>query len=374
MARCFARTLSTLIAPIVLTIACFVAAGCTPATGETELAEWEAVPELHLGGEEEGPLSFSDIRSLAVDAEGRIYLLEAKEQEVRVFGPDGMLLRTIGRKGQGPGEFEQANGVALTPDGAVWVYSPATRRLLQFTGAGEFIRTHLPPANSYGWMWLGAMDSVGRLYDIQSMRIDTSRVQRLVRTDLRTASSDTLPLPECPITGPGFYSFPQGSMAIPFGSARLLQVDSRGTIWCGDTRDLRLYGYRPGETEPARRLTASLAPAPVTVAERDTALAQIERFKKQAGEADLDYSLIGATKPIVEGVSTDDIGRAWVRARTAAGFQLIVFNVEGRAVGRVPLPREPLRYGPLVVRGDRVYFVAVDADDVPSVVRYRVQP
>jgi hypothetical protein len=310
---------------------------------------------------------------MAVDAEGRIFALEAKEQEVRVFSPDGSHLRTIGRPGEGPGEFQRANGVALTPDGTVWVYSPAQRRLVEFGVEGEFIRHHTVQANSYGWLWTGGIDSLGVLHDVQFLREDTASVMRLVRTHTRSEVADTLPMPECPVVGVGYYSFPSGSMTIPYGSGRITAVDPRGTIWCGDTRDLTLHEYRMGEVEPYRTLSLVLTPEPVTAAERDSAIAGVEEFKKRAGEANPDYSLIGSTKPIVEGVTMDDVGRVWVRARTVDGFRLIGFGTDGQPLAQVSLPVEPTRYGPLLVRNDRVYFTTADAFDVPSIVSFRLR-
>lgn len=350
----------------------FLVVACAAGADEAGLPTWGAELELEVGGAEEGPLSFSDIRSFAVDSAGTIYVLEAKEHEVRVFDAAGAFQRRIGRRGAGPGEFEQANGIALTPDGQVWVYSPATRRLVQFEAGGGFVKMHSPPVNSWGWTWTGGIDRDLRLFDVQFVQWDTSSVQRLVVTDLRAESTDTVALPDCPTTSLGYYAFPRGSMGIPFGSGQLQVVDPRGRIWCVDTRELRIHEYGVGEVVPARTLVAAVQGEPVTAFERDTAIAGIERFKERAGDANLDYSLIPQTKAIVEGITMDDAGQVWVRARTAAGFQLVVFGTDGAPTAVVPLPKAPLRWAPLVVQGDRVYFVATDADGVPSIVRYRV--
>ncbi len=347
--------------------------GCAGAGAESRLAEWPVEHELTIGGEEEGPLSFSDIRSFAVGDDGSVYLLEAQEQEVRVFGPAGEFVRTIGRRGKGPGEFEEANGLALTPEGHVWVYAPGTRRLAQFTTEGEFVRSYLPPINSHGWIWTGGMHADWRLHDLQSMSVDTGRVQVVVVTDLRTERADTLPVPSCPATSPGYYSFPQGSMGIPFGTARFVALDAeRGRVWCADSREIRVHDYPIGVTEPTRTLVAEVAAERVTAAERDSAIARVEKFKEQVGDAPTDYNLIPPVKAIVEGISMDDEGRVWVRARTAEGFRLIGFDGEGRAIAAIVLPEPPLRWAPVIVRGDRVWYVTTDEDGVPSVVRYRI--
>lgn len=349
-----------------------VLAGCAGAGAESRLPEWQVEHELTIGGEEDGPRSFSDIRSFAVGDDGSVYLLEAQEHEVRVFDASGDFLRAIGRQGQGPGEFERPNGVDLTADGSLWVYAPAGVRLAQFTTAGEFVRSYLPTRHSWGWVWTGGISDDWRLYDSQFIRVDTAGVQRLIATDLRAETVDTLPLPDCPATSAGFYSFPRGSMGIPHSSGRLTAVDPRGRVWCVDTREIRVHEYRIGETDPVRTLVATVPAEPVTPAERDSAIASVERFKEQVGDAPTDYSLIPSVKAIVEGISMDDEGRVWVRARTATGFQLIGFGEDGQALAAVPLPEPPHRWSPLIVRGDRVWYVTTDEDDVPSLVRYRI--
>lgn len=347
--------------------------GCAAGGEGGALPTWGAELELTLGGAEEGPTSFSDIRALDVDADGTMYVLEAQEQALRVFGPDGTFLRQVGRKGSGPGEYEQANGVALAPGGEVWVYSPATRRLEVFDTAGAVRGSHHIPATSYGWLWTGGVDSAGRLYDSHRVRQGEQYVPYIIRTTLASGARDTLPWPDCPASSPGFFAFPRGSMTIPYGHAQLRVMDPRGHVFCGNTGELALHQYRLGEVEPVRTLALPLVPALVSAAERDSAIAGLERFKAQAGDATLDYSLIPVHKPIVDGVVLDEEGRVWVRTRTADGIGLVVFSAGGTPLARVPLPVEPKAYAPFMVRGDRIYFVATDTDDVPSVVRYRVR-
>ncbi|MBN2414539.1 6-bladed beta-propeller [bacterium] len=48
---------------------------------------------------------FSDIKQLCTDAEGRIYILDQPLYEIAMFNASGEFQQTIGRSGQGPGEF-----------------------------------------------------------------------------------------------------------------------------------------------------------------------------------------------------------------------------------------------------------------------------
>jgi hypothetical protein len=70
--------------------------------------------DLRLGGPEaKGDYSFNGIMTLAVDAQGNIFVLDYKESHVKVFDKTGKYLRTIGRKGQGPGELDTPQDIAF---------------------------------------------------------------------------------------------------------------------------------------------------------------------------------------------------------------------------------------------------------------------
>ncbi len=67
-------------------------------------------------GEAEGDekYMFTQIASICVDDEGRIFVADWKESHIKVFDKDGRYLMTIGRKGQGPGEFESIHAIQIT--------------------------------------------------------------------------------------------------------------------------------------------------------------------------------------------------------------------------------------------------------------------
>ena len=58
----------------------------------------------------------TNVNQIIATENGTIYALDSYEQSVRVFGPSGELLRRLGRKGAGPGEFTNANDMSLIND------------------------------------------------------------------------------------------------------------------------------------------------------------------------------------------------------------------------------------------------------------------
>ena len=55
------------------------------------------------------------------DADGNVYLLDGQISEIQVFDPEGELLRTIGRQGEGPGEFQNGADMFWAPGGEIGV-------------------------------------------------------------------------------------------------------------------------------------------------------------------------------------------------------------------------------------------------------------
>jgi hypothetical protein len=115
----------------------------TPTHGEEILTLEE---ELSIG-RDDGPEDyvFSSISSLDVDDLGNIYAIDDADAEVRVFTKDGLFERTIGRKGQGPGEFERPVFVQITGEGDVVVGDYFGARMVHFSPTGGFVGQKLMP-------------------------------------------------------------------------------------------------------------------------------------------------------------------------------------------------------------------------------------
>ncbi|MGE5926953.1 MAG: 6-bladed beta-propeller, partial [Gemmatimonadota bacterium] len=315
--------------------------------GESEAApddvtSWTLVPELTVGGADEGPASFSQVRGIAVDGQGRIYVLEGQDQSVRTFDTTGTFVRTIGRSGDGPGEFRGANGIAIDQSDRLWVYDPRARRVTIFDSAGVLAETHALTIQSRGYTWGGGVDTEGRLYDLQSIRVDTLFTPFIRRTDFANGTTDTIAVPRC--EGESFrgYEFhserSNGVIGVPFAPSKYVHFHPRGRAWCGYTSTLSIAEFRLGDTIPYRTLSAIAHPDTVTPAERDSAIEAVLEFGRGIGKGDPDFGLIPATKPVLEAIDPDAAERLWVRARTSDGLQLFVFDSSGRHVATAAFP------------------------------------
>lgn len=79
---------------------------------------------------------------IAVDGTGAVYVVDSARGRVNVFAPDGRPIRTIGvlaeNAGSAAGPLTAPLGVAVRPDGAVWISDPPTGRILRFSATGRY--------------------------------------------------------------------------------------------------------------------------------------------------------------------------------------------------------------------------------------------
>ena len=81
---------------------------------------------------------------LAIDQRGRsankwMYLVDTGNDRVVKLGTGGRFLGSWGRRGIGPGQFQQPAGIAVDPRGDVYVADTGTNRIQKFGSQGRFL-------------------------------------------------------------------------------------------------------------------------------------------------------------------------------------------------------------------------------------------
>lgn len=90
--------------------------------------------------EEDEEFTFQDIMHLAVDDDENIYASDSKAAFIKIFDKSGNYLRTIGKKGQGPGEFLYPFQILIMPQGELMVNDMYQLRVHFFSLDGKFLR------------------------------------------------------------------------------------------------------------------------------------------------------------------------------------------------------------------------------------------
>ncbi len=118
------------------------------------------------GGKEE--YTFSRVAGMDVDAAGNIYILDGASAHLRVFDKDGGYIRTIGRKGQGPGEFQMPVFVQATAQNEIVIYDYSSQRLTFFSPDGGYLRQVYAARTRYPVLPV-RLDSRGNLIGMEVM-------------------------------------------------------------------------------------------------------------------------------------------------------------------------------------------------------------
>jgi hypothetical protein len=343
---------------------------------------WTLKETLRIGGAESGPAMFVQARSIDADAKGRILVYERQTQDIRVFGPDGKYIRTIGRVGSGPGEMRNAEGIVVDRRGKIWVRDAANARFTIFNAEGEFEKNWTMKFCWSQGQWNPQVDRAGRVIDYDCVvPAGGGRSVGYAVVAYRGDQSgvDTLAArPECGSrelseAGTWITRSEKSTMyrSIPFAPFPLGVLGPTGETWCAPNSSRYEIMRIVTGAKDTLRISRTLPPVAVTKAERDSIVASFE----EKGPSGLDFSRIPRTKPAIERITMDDQGRPWVRRSDARGrVSFDVYSAAGQLIATAELGpyRSPMHL-PFVVRGGNVYAVVLDEDDVQHVVRFAIE-
>jgi hypothetical protein len=343
-------------------------------------AQFAVTETLRIGGPDEGPYLFADIRGLAPGANGSIFVLDYRVQEIRLFDRQGRFVKRVARRGNGPGEIADANGLLVAPDGEIWVNDPRNSRWTVFSSSGDFVRQHVLPILGYTYVWDAMIDRTGVIHDPVSVPAAGGNRRRMVRrVRLNGQLIDTLPARTCEQRGtggqPAYFearSKTGGGMSqIPFLPSPVSVWDPRGFVWCSSRDRYEVLQIRVETGDTTRRVMSEVGTVAVSKAERDSAVDNARKFFTKMGAPEPDYGRIPSVKPAIQTIDVDDRGRLWVR-RASADSRRTTFDLwEERATHPVSVTA-PWRLSPYfhpIIRGDTLLTWALDEDDVPFVVR-----
>lgn len=355
------------------------------------------VPEVTIG-ELDGPEEylFGSIRSIAVADDGTIHVLDFQAQHVRVFDSLGVYLETLGRRGEGPGEFSEAEAIAVLPDGRLAVRDPENQRVTVF-GPG--------PGQVAEWRYTGSIQTLSPLYTDTRGRTwllagDLDRVDALVMEiillDPEGTPLDTIPTPtsdyEVPVVraeAPGL----RMTYGVPFAPRFHWTVHPSGHFLTGLSSDYRIELARD---DGVLRIERSQDPVPAADAERvyqrDVTTG---RIRWSLPDWEWDGPAIPEHKPFFRGLLAGRDGRIWVQLSTEGRpvenayhdpddpgsfpvtweeeIRYDVFEPDGTYLGVVVASEGFSSFPAPVFRGGQVWAVSEDEQGVERVVRYRIR-
>jgi hypothetical protein len=105
-----------------------------------------------VSGDEEEEFFFGVLTEIACDDKGNVYLLDVQLHQVLIFSSTGEYIRSIGRQGEGPGEFNRPSDLFMTAGGDVAVMQTQPGKIILLSPGGEPMGNHPTPEPEDGGM------------------------------------------------------------------------------------------------------------------------------------------------------------------------------------------------------------------------------
>ena len=93
--------------------------------------------EFGTKGGKEGQLEKPN--GIAVNPDGNLYVLDSGNSRVEQFSPDGKYVSQFGTSGKGPGQLKKPAAMTLDSDGNVWIADTTNHRIEEFGPEGQYL-------------------------------------------------------------------------------------------------------------------------------------------------------------------------------------------------------------------------------------------
>jgi predicted membrane-bound mannosyltransferase/DNA-binding beta-propeller fold protein YncE len=217
--------------------------GVMPSTEEVQIDPYEGKQvvlnaDTIIGSPGIDAGQFQRPRGIAVAEDGSIYIADTENSRIQHLSPEGDVLHTWGQFGDVTtgqalgGTFNQPWGIAVGPDGFVFVADTWNHRIEKFTPDGEFVRM---------WGYFGQAEAPEAFWGPRDVAVDSSG--RVYVTDTGNKRIVVFDREGNYITQFGSVGLEPGQFDEPVGIA----VDKNGLVYVADTWNQRIQVFEEQE-------------------------------------------------------------------------------------------------------------------------------
>jgi hypothetical protein len=329
---------------------------------------------------------FETPSTVSCDPEGDIYVVDSGAKNIKKFDAQGKFLKTIGREGQGPGEFDSPYYSTFAGNRLI-VWDSGSRRLSSFTPDGDFVDS-VNIAYNEGWVrGLRGLSSGEVVVEMeksyrrepdkpQECRIDLYSTElKFIRTIykrelwrkkyIRTKEYGTTTLYFPYSADVRWDVLPDGRIVIGYSSKYELEIFDRS----GNNISSISHTYDPVD---------------VTEKDRREYFDSVEFYRmgerlKDPPEYITKYTEFPKHKPVYKNLLTDSEGNIWVvlnrKNQDEDGKIFDVFDRTGRFVSRVFLEGDtafPDNRNAYVVNKGTFLLIETDENDLYRLIRFKI--
>ena len=312
------------------------------------------------GSEEKEEQMFQSVNTLDVDEQGHFFILDELAGNIKVFDHNGNFRKTIGRKGQGPGEFGMPISVFLSQQNQIIVNDMGQRKIQYFDRDGNYLR-EFSIADKF--LFFGPMaTSTGDLVATYTIPQEepVTVLQKFNPEFEPLLSFAAIPLDPPPVLN----IFVARSLT----SLRWALTYTDEIIW-GDIKnpeyELRCYD---SDGKLKRIITKEYDPLPITSEDKDMLME--ETFGENPARDQWDIRFPNNFPPF-SGFSFDDLGHLFVKRyekeKHEEGNLYDIFDAEGKCIVQMRF-----QMNPMIWKKGHMYTIEEDAEGFKVVERYKV--
>jgi uncharacterized protein (TIGR03663 family) len=196
--------------------------------------------DIILGQEGTSEGQFKKPRNIALAHDGTLYVADTENHRIQHLTPEGEVIEVWGRfadasSGEAPGgTFNEPWGIAVAPDGSVFVADTWNHRIQKFTSDGEFLTM---------WGFFGQAETPQSYWGPRAVAIGNNN--RVYITDTGNKRILVFDLDGVFLTEFGISGFLPGEFSEPVG----ITVSSNGSIYIADTWNQRIQVMALDQTE-----------------------------------------------------------------------------------------------------------------------------
>ncbi len=354
-----------------------------PGAGQAPRWVVDQEPLVRLGTGTRPGHDFYRIRGAVRLDDGTIVVADGSSRELRFFDGSGALVRTVGRRGAGPGEFEEMEyDLGRLRGDTLLVLDRALRRVTRVSPAGVVLDSRLLPDSDFGQRPSYRVLANGVVVVTLPAPSDPQiRGVFRVRTAVATLSpismrADTVGTFDGPETVRAFGDSRSHTILRPYFREHYLAAAGDSMVFVGDTGDRIVSVMKRGQTglRAVGTIEVPEAPGPVTSAHRKAVLDRYQSTPSRAATlkaiGDMPFP---RQLPAYRQMLCDRLGLLWIQAYPALGqtkAKWWVFDPAGPLVGILENPPEGriLEIGPA-----HILTVRLAADDTEVVELYALR-
>jgi len=333
----------------------------------------ELVEDLVIAPSRTAAASFFSVGTIAVAADGSIYVVDSGNKRVQVFDQGGEYLRTLGHEGQGPGELMLPAAVAIVGDRVV-VNDLLNHRLTIWNLDGDYLADVVPRG---GRLMAEFLHPVAADAFAAVSRSASAEGPLNLIASYGLDGAERVRFAEVPFVEPVVLGGQVGvGMIMPHPD---LATDAGGGVYVADGIEYQVHAYQSdGTPRWSARVAEQRATLPRALTDRIVELARRRYPDLDAAGTEWPELL-----PAIDDLATDGQDRLYVfpfdwRSESFGFFGLLDDEADERPVDvyardgeRIFTGTMPIRRW-LAARGEHVYAIGRDVNDEETVVRYRV--